>query len=78
MFSLVRIMEPNAIRLVLAASDPVIPPGLAVPYTGAAPPGRLAVHVAERGGHLHFGSTVDLGLPGPRGLVPQLVAGFER
>ncbi|MCA8973500.1 MAG: alpha/beta fold hydrolase [Planctomycetes bacterium] len=66
------------VRLVLAASDPVIPPALALPWWSQAAAGMLEVHVAGRGGHLHFGSDLDLGVHGPRGLVPQLAASWAR
>jgi len=65
------------VRLVLAASDPVIPHHLALPWIRAAAPGMLAVHAPERGGHLYFPSDLDLGQPGERGLAAQLAAAWR-
>jgi len=66
------------VRLVLAASDPVIPHHLALPWVRDAAPGMLAVHAPERGGHLYFPSDLDLGMPGGRGLTAQLATAWLR
>jgi uncharacterized protein len=50
-----------------AHHDPMVPPR-AAEFTA---PGLKAVWV-ERAGHLGFSQDLDLGLPGPRGLVPQV------
>jgi hypothetical protein len=65
------------VRLVLAASDPVVPPEVALPFTAGAAPDLLDVRVAARGGHLYFPADLDLGLPGGRGLLAQVTGAWR-
>jgi predicted alpha/beta-fold hydrolase len=60
--------------LVLAQNDPVVPPELALPWVGDAPPGRLRVCVVGRGGHLEIPRGVDLGLGRAGGCLVEQIA----
>jgi hypothetical protein len=59
--------------LVAAEHDPMVPAATLRRFLDPAPP-RLTVHWIERGGHVAFPRSLELGIEGPLGLVPQVLA----
>lgn len=61
--------------LVQARHDPMIPPSTFEHHLRST--SALTLRWVETGGHLGFPSQLSLGFPGPRGLLPQIVAWLQ-
>jgi hypothetical protein len=63
--------------IVHSRADPMVPTWTVEPSLRATGP-WASVRRLARGGHVGFPGDVDLGLPGPRGLEPQILSWFAR